>query len=134
MPSILLHSTQGGSDKVYLLKTVRRAEVINSEYTYDVIYANGRRSAGATAGNKAKNTRPLSFTSASALMYELAEQKRSTKGYHEMGECVLCGAVANVKQSYETNKSKPKPVKPELVKEFAPTWYARTVALEDTDL
>lgn len=141
MNSILLHSTQGGSDKVYLLKIVQRKHDSRFEYpTYDVIYANGRRSAGATAGNKAKNSYPLTLGQANNLVDELKSQKMLTKGYHEMGGCSLCGGSTSTRNKphlIATNRPEAVPIaqeQKELVKTFAPTWYERTIAFDDEDL
>lgn len=137
MSNILLHSTQGGSDKVYLLKAVRNEK---NPDLFDVVYANGRRSSGATAGNKKKNSYPMSFASATSLMYDLAQEKRDTKGYHEMGGCSLCGgtqAVVNTMKEISkagglsANPDVEKLKQKELVKTYAPTWYERTVMLDE---
>src|SRR5688572_32978401 len=45
-----LHSIIGGSDKLYELYLAQ-----TNEGYWDVMYANGRRSSGATSGHKSKN-------------------------------------------------------------------------------
>lgn len=136
MKTVVLHSTQGGSDKVYLLKIVRH----KGQDLFDVIYANGRRSAGATAGNKAKNNTPIPYHYAEALMQEVIDEKRYKKGYHNLGGCTLCGGT---KAAFELLKANPdvvkklpsnQPSQSEMVKAYAPTWYERTIDFDDQDV
>lgn len=145
MNNVLLHSTKKGSDKVYLLKLVAKQRPEFGDVVYDVIYANGRRTAGATAGNKAKNTKPLSLNQAQALLTDLMYEKMETKGYHEMGGCNLCGGSTSTRNKKHLIITKEPEVvqlsqqqeQNELVKTYAPTWYnkyERTVAFDDEDL
>lgn len=86
--TIKLHSTAGGSDKVYQLWVHKRPDG-----TYNVLYANGRRGhkEPKPSYSKPKNRTPYSHhASAINLMNALAFQKREQRGYHTWGACSLC--------------------------------------------
>lgn len=89
-----LHSTLGGSDKVYeLWYEVGHVNVWGEPDGYNVIYANGRRVSGAKRGKKPKNPRPLIKQEAQRLLITCVEDKLA-RGYHEWGGCALCGGTS----------------------------------------
>ena len=85
LPTITLHSTVGGSDKLYQL-TIICAEAPD---TYNLVYANGRRTGSLTPGKKPKNPTPLTFSQANTELEDLKRHQIS-RGYHELGNCSLC--------------------------------------------
>lgn len=156
-----LHSTKGGSDKVYELWIESVSRPIVGDY-YNVMYANGRRSSGATSGNKPKNPYPMSRIRARSFLQELIDEKVD-RGYHLYGQCNMCKwndfvykyeapmpptKTKNplltmpppevIPYSPKPKKSKPKnpyaaPV-PEKPKTVAPEQPIRTIAFDDEDL
>jgi bifunctional non-homologous end joining protein LigD len=85
LPTITLHSTIAGSDKLYQL-TIVCAEEAN---TYNLVYANGRRTGTLTPGKKPKNTTPLTLDQATTELDNL-KRHQTGRGYHELGNCSLC--------------------------------------------
>jgi RNA ligase len=85
LPTITLHSTVGGSDKLYQLTIVSATEA----NTYDLLYANGRRTGTLTPGKKPKNATPLTLDQATTELDNLKRHQIS-RGYHELGNCSLC--------------------------------------------
>lgn len=85
LPTITLHSTVGGSDKLYQLTIVPAEE----PDTYNLVYANGRRTGSLTPGKKPKNPTPLTFSQANTELEDLKRHQIS-RGYHELGNCSLC--------------------------------------------
>jgi RNA ligase len=83
--TITLHSTVGGSDKLYQL-TIVSAEQPD---TYNLVYANGRRTGSLTPGKKPKNSTPLTLAQANTELEHLKRHQMS-RGYHELGNCSLC--------------------------------------------
>ncbi len=85
LPTITLHSTVGGSDKLYQLTIIAATE----PNTYDLIYANGRRTGTLTPGKKPKNDTPLTLVQATTELENL-KRRQTSRGYHELGNCSLC--------------------------------------------
>lgn len=85
LPTITLHSTVGGSDKLYQL-TIVSAEQPD---TYNLVYANGRRTGTLTPGKNPKNSTPLSFAQANTELEGLKRHQIS-RGYHLLGNCSVC--------------------------------------------
>lgn len=83
--TVTLHSTLGGSDKLYSLALSPNTQ----PNTYDLVYANGRRTGTLTPGKKPKNPFPLSLEQATSELHKL-KQHQITRGYHELGNCSLC--------------------------------------------
>lgn len=80
-----IHSTAKGSDKLY------QVTVVKVKGGYDVIYANGKRTSGLTAGKKPKNGTPLTLVEAEAMAIDTLNSKRTgSSGYHDLGGCSLC--------------------------------------------
>jgi hypothetical protein len=157
---IKLHSTAGGSDKVYELYIMQRPDGL-----YDLNYANGRRVSGAVAGKKPKNVYPMPLAVINSMAEEILQGKRS-KGYHLWGDCDLCGRMvmenpgnvfadaygrATVRQNLNT-PDRPIPPTPNAIRNkkrliipeppvvappsppTAPKRVTRTIALDDDDL
>ena len=97
--SITLHSTIAGSDKLYQLTIVSGTEA----NTYDLVYANGRRTGTLTPGKKPKNTTPLTLDQATAELDSL-KRHQTSRGYHQIGNCSLCAGqqVATTEPSIPT--------------------------------
>jgi len=85
LPTITLHSTVGGSDKLYQLTIVCAEE----PDTYNLVYANGRRTGSLTPGKKPKNATPLTFAQANTQLEDL-KRHQTSRGYHQLGNCSLC--------------------------------------------
>jgi len=85
LPTITLHSTVSGSDKLYQL-TIVSAE---QPGTYNLVYANGRRTGTLTPGKEPKNALPLRLDQATAELDNL-KRRQTSRGYHELGKCSLC--------------------------------------------
>lgn len=88
-PIIKLHSTVGGSDKVYELHIRHAMGVPDHVALYDVIYYNGKRTSGPTSGGQKKNTAPLSLKEAFAL-HDKYMMEKFKSGYHTFGQCSMC--------------------------------------------
>lgn len=85
LPTITLHSTVGGSDKLYQLTVVSAKE----PNTYNLVYANGRRTGTLNPGKTPKNATPLTLDQATSELEHLT-QRQTGRGYHELGNCSLC--------------------------------------------
>jgi len=85
LPTTTLHSTVSGSDKLYQLTIVHTEEA----NTYNILYANGRRTGRLTPGKAPKNATPLTFDQATAELENL-KRHQTSRGYHELGKCSLC--------------------------------------------
>ena len=85
LPTITLHSTVGGSDKLYQLTVVAAKE----PNTYNLVYANGRRTGTLNPGKTPKNATPLTLDQATSELEHLT-QRQTGRGYHELGNCSLC--------------------------------------------
>lgn len=85
LPTITLHSTVGGSDKLYQLTIVS----VQEPDTYNLVYANGRRTGSLTPGKKPKNPTPLTLSQANTEL-EALKRHQISRGYHELGNCSLC--------------------------------------------
>src|SRR5678815_3252714 len=85
LPTITLHSTVYGSDKLYQLTIVPAQE----PNTYNLVYANGRRTGTLTPDKAPKNSIPVTLDQATAELENLTRHQTS-RGYHELGKCSLC--------------------------------------------
>src|SRR5688572_1679793 len=93
MISEKLHSTVGGSDKLYELYLAQ-----TNEGYWNVMYANGRRSSGATSGHKPKNQAPIRARSSALQLLNKLVSDKLQEGYHFVGECSICEyLVANTR-------------------------------------
>lgn len=86
---IKLHSTVGGSDKVYELWIEKSISGL-----FNVIYANGRRKSGATAGHKPKNPNPFHSLLGAQQFLSAAKNGKLNEGYHNIGQCNLCAGLS----------------------------------------
>lgn len=85
LPKITLHSTSGGSDKLYQLAIVSTP----TANTYNLVYANGPRTGTLTPGKQPKNTAPLTLGQATTQL-ETLKRRQTSRGYHDLGNCSLC--------------------------------------------
>lgn len=133
------HYADSRSDKVYELWMRDRAPI--GGIGWDVMYAHGRRSSGATSGHKPKNDHALSSGAAEMFLNDMI-QERLRKGYHYFGGCSVCNPNGVQPTSYHNGLSSGPRVDAKLLelakepkpKPVAPTAPARTIAFDDDDL
>ena len=85
LPAVTLHSTLNRADKLYQITLSPDTE----PDTYNILYANGRRTGTLTPGKNPKNAVPLSLAEATTEFDNL-KRHQVGRGYHELGNCALC--------------------------------------------